>query len=153
VLPGTARVLLRLGYAAPAVAIVSLEERDLLTRLRSMSRASDSVLEPSMLEDPEVPSPVTWIAGRAVYLTNRSAAAILPAAEARARLRRVVDVFARGERDAALAAIVESGVSWVYAPARGPQRRDWADGLDLVLESPAGAVYRVERPRREAQAE
>ena len=143
VLPGTWHALVRLGFAAPGAVAVSSEELALVRELRSLSAPDEVVLEPSMLQSTDFPSPVTWHAGRPVYLSLLSAAQLLPEPELFARHERLVAVFAGTDRAAAAVAIRESGARWLYAPAAWPLRFEPGPELAIAVRNPAGVVYRV----------
>ncbi|MCP5058538.1 MAG: hypothetical protein GY937_17690 [bacterium] len=139
----TGRVLGPLGYGAKVKTVVGQDERDLLERLRVLSQPDDVVLEPSILLQRDVPSPVTWVSGRTVYLTGRSSTAALTREEARARVSRIAAVYTGSDRNAALTAIAESGAEWVYAPVRAPLPFPAGEPLEVALQNAAGIVYRV----------
>lgn len=136
----TGHLLGPLGYGAPIWQRVPQAERALLARLPA---GSEVVLEPSMLADPDRPSPVPWLTGHSVHLSLLSAVQSLPAEEREARFRQVATSFVERDRAAALRAIRASGAGWVYAPARLPLRFDPGAALEVVAQSPAGTLYRV----------
>ena len=138
-----------LGYRAPLWMRVPADERALLARLREPDARQALVLEPSMLADPDRPSPVPWLTGRSVWLSLLSAVQSLPAEERERRFRALATVFLEGDRARALEAIRASGATWVYAPAGFPLRFDPGEALTVVARSPAGTLYRVPRERVE----
>jgi hypothetical protein len=146
----TPHVLGPLGYGAPIWQRVGSTERELLAHLPVSDGPRKVVLEPSMLADTDRPSPVPWLTGHPVYLSLLSAVQSLPAAERERRFVQIARVFVERDRAAALEAIRESGVGWVYAPAPFPLRFEPGDALEVVARSPAGTLYRVPEPRAEA---
>ena len=142
-LPGALRALGPLGFRAPVVSRVSADELALVDALRSRSRPEELVLEPSLLADTDFPSPVTWRAGRPVYLSLLSAAQALPEPEMYARHERLVAIFAGAEAPEARSAIATSGASWLLAPSAWPLRFETGPLLEPVHANPAGVLYRV----------
>jgi hypothetical protein len=140
---GTWDTIVRLGLGAPVSAKVSAEELALVAELRGLAPPEASVLEPSMLDHPDFPSPVAWHAGRSVYLSLASAAHQLPPVEQNERLDRLVAIYGGADRNEALAALAGTGAAWLYAPARRPLRFDPGDRLEPVRRSVAGTLYRV----------
>ncbi len=145
VLPGTLHVLGPLGLGAPPAQRVPPDEIALMAEIRARVPADAVVLEPSIGSRRDFPSPVTWLAGRSVRLSLLSAAKVLPEEELLRRRRELEAVFDAKGRATALAAIVESGAGWVYAPAAAPLRFDPSPALVEVVAGPAGTLYRVGR--------
>lgn len=139
----TPKLLGALGHGAPIWQRVPSAEIALLQRLPELSASGDLVLEPSMIADPDRPSPVPWVTGRPVYLSLLSAVQSLPEAEREARFDALLAVFLGTDRDAAAGAIARSGAAWVYAPAAFPLRFDVAGLLEPVARATAGTLYRV----------
>jgi len=145
-LPSSAAMLARLGFGAPPGLRVSGAERELLAALARAVPPGEVVLEPSMLESPDRPSPVPWIAGRPVYLSLLSAVQSVPAAEREARFDRLVAVYAEDDAGRARAALAESGARFLLATPRWTPRWDFRGVLEPIARSEAGTLYRVERP-------
>jgi hypothetical protein len=142
-LPSTIECLARLGFAAPVSLVVSADEQRLLAELPARAAPNDAVLEPSILVDPDVLSPLPVLTGRPVYLSLAATAQVLAPAEQERRLRHVAALFGESDREAARRALHESGAAFVYAPARWPLRVDPAGLLAPVARNPAGVLYRV----------
>jgi hypothetical protein len=149
IVPGSIDALWRLGVRAPASLIVTRAEQQLLGALAERSTHEDVVLEPSMLRDPDQPSPVPALAGRAVHLSLLSHALYLPAALREQRFTEVAAVFAAADRERAIEAIRASGATLVLAPASASLRFEPAPELKLVYRGDAGRVYRVTGAARE----
>ncbi|HKJ24273.1 MAG TPA: hypothetical protein VKB65_05580, partial [Myxococcota bacterium] len=134
-----------LGLRARPLRVVSADTLALARSVRARIEPGGVVVEPSLLEDTDFPSPLTWWAGRSVYLTMLSSAQLLPEAELHARHERLVTIFTGRDRAAALAALAETGAGWLLAPAAWPLRFDPGDALSPALEHEAGTLYRIER--------
>lgn len=131
------------GFLAPPFQRIPLEQRILLEELALASDRADSVLEPSIRESPLQISPVTWLAGRSVWITQDGMAAYLHPGERARRLAVVDAVFRADDRAAALAATRASGARWLLATAASPLRWDPRGALQLMRANAAGALYFV----------
>jgi hypothetical protein len=145
--PGSFRPLVPLGFAAPARFAVSAAERAFLEEVARHVGPRDVVLEPSILRDMDVPSPLPWLANRPVYLSHFSAVQQLPAAERERRLEHLLAVFLERDDSAAREALLASGAGFVLVPAGWPPLSAGASALlQPLLRSEVGALYRVRRP-------
>jgi hypothetical protein len=144
--PGSLRALVPLGFAAPARFAVSATERALLDEVTRHVGLDDVVLEPSILRDMDVPSPLPWLANRPVYLSLLSAVQQLPEAERERRLEHLFAVFLERDDARAREAVLASGASFVLVPAGWPPLSAGArDLLEPLVTHEAGTLFRVRR--------
>lgn len=142
-LPGSQLALGRLGYDAPVSLRVRPGERALLSELSALAGSRDVVLEPSMLLDPDRPSPLPALEGVPVRMSLLSAVQVLPQAEQDRRIEELAAVFAGDDAARAGAALARSGVRFVYVPAGMRLRYDPGSVMEPALRSEAGRVFRV----------
>jgi hypothetical protein len=142
-LPGTLHALLGLGWRSPASIVVPGEAVRLLQDLAAASRPEDVVFEPSMIADPDHPSPVAWLAGRPVYLSLLSAVLGVPEAERERRFDELLAVFVEEDPAAGLAALRSSGTRYLLVPAGARTAFDPREHLEEVARNDAGSVFRV----------
>jgi hypothetical protein len=145
IVPGSWHAIDALGFGAPPVHRVAVEEVALMAAIREHVPPEEVVLEPSALLHRDFPSPVTWGAGRSVLLSLLSAAKVMPENERIRRGRLLETIFTTDDRVTALAAVAAAEARWIYAPAAAPLRFAPAPDLETVASGPAGALYRVAR--------
>jgi hypothetical protein len=145
--PGSLRALGPLGFGAPARFAVSATERAFLEEVTRHVGPDDVVLEPSILRDMDVPSPLPWLANRPVYLSLLSAVQQLPEAERERRLEQLFAVFLERDDVRAREALLASEARFVLVPAGWPPLSAGArDLLEPLLTDEAGTLFRVRRP-------
>lgn len=146
-LPGSHHGLVRLGLGAPRHQVVSVGEARLMDALAAASQPGELVLEPSMIQDTDTPSPVTFLAGRPVYMSLLSQVVGLPEPERRRRFDHLLAFFVERDPEAARAALRASGARLVYVPAGFRPVLDLERELEPVAGSPAGRIYRAPQTR------
>jgi hypothetical protein len=145
-LPSGIDAVLRLGLAAPLRTSVRPDERELCDALARLSAPDDAVLEPSILADGDRPSPIPFLAGRAVRLSLISTVQSLSAPERERRFEQVLAVFAGDDAAAARRALAESDARFVVVPFGWRPRVELAAFLEPVWRGPGGAIWRAPPP-------
>lgn len=151
-LPGSLDALVRLGWRAPPYLIVNTGEAALMDELARRTNPTDVVFEPSMIDHPDRPSPVAWLAGRPVYLSLLSAVLSVPDRERERRFADLLAVFVGGGREEAMRALRASGASWLLVPLGRWLPFEPGDELEVALRHPAGTLYRLVADRRPARS-